>query len=367
MDPLRCLACIDLSHRPYHLAASPSGRVIVASSQEGAIALLSPSLGVLGSLDRGAKVDGIAVSPDGEHLGLSLRDRTCVLTARGEVVTEVRHDPWLDWAGGGCTFSPDGRYFWAVRPGGDERAVRVEVTGCDSWQVVATEEFEAEEDGDWFLVPHPEGGVVGLWLGAGQDGQWLYWCGIEDDGFYVEEEPALAGTGPPVFHPAGGEYLTDDLDDGLLRRHRFPSGEVMGRLSETAAFPSEDVEDQPDKFGGLCEYVSEDRAVVLSSNYGLYLLDLRAMRIEGELPLEGSPLELHRFDWHRRERRYGDVEQFRRLDGRRLLTVHRNWIEQPVNPDYRLKVWDATPLGQGIKGPDGDRPFTAAYFSHFLR
>ena len=72
MDPLKCLACIDLSHRPYHPATSPDGEFIVVCSPEGAITLLSPSLGVLGSLDLGVKVDGIAVSPDGKYLGLSL-------------------------------------------------------------------------------------------------------------------------------------------------------------------------------------------------------------------------------------------------------------------------------------------------------
>jgi hypothetical protein len=57
---------------PYHLTASPGGQFIAACSQEGAITLLNPSLGVLGSLHLGSKVDGIAISPDGEYLGLSL-------------------------------------------------------------------------------------------------------------------------------------------------------------------------------------------------------------------------------------------------------------------------------------------------------
>jgi hypothetical protein len=134
MDPLKCLACIDLPHRPYHLATSPDCEFIVVCSQEGPITLLSRSLVLLGSLDFGTKVDGIAVSPDGEHLGLSLRDRACVLTARGEVVTEVRHELWPDWAGGGCAFSPDGRYFWDVRPGGQDREITVQVTACDGWR-----------------------------------------------------------------------------------------------------------------------------------------------------------------------------------------------------------------------------------------
>ena len=219
------------------------------------------------------------------------------MTARGEVVTEVRHEPWLDWAGGGCAFSPDGRYFWAVRCGGDERAVIVEVTGCDSWQVVATEEFEAEEDGYWTVVPHPEGEVAGLWVGAGQDGQWLYWCGIQDDWLYVEEEPALAWTGPPVFHPAGGEFLTDSLEDELFRRHRFPDGRVIGQLSEAEIFPPDDSEEDRDMFGGIPQYLSDRRALVLSSNGRLRLLDLEAMRVEGDpiSPSKATPLKPHRF------------------------------------------------------------------------
>jgi hypothetical protein len=69
----------------------------------------------------------------------------------GTVVHEVRHRPWLDGVGGRCTFSPDGRFFWAVRPGGEERVVSVEVLECDGWRTVATEEFEAEEDGFWAI------------------------------------------------------------------------------------------------------------------------------------------------------------------------------------------------------------------------
>jgi hypothetical protein len=83
--------------------------------------------------------------------------------------------------------------------------------------------FKTKEDGDWFLIPHPEDKVVGLWLEAGQDGQWLYWSGIHKGCLHVERKPSLAATGPPVFHPAGGEFLAYGVDEGSLRRHRFPS------------------------------------------------------------------------------------------------------------------------------------------------
>jgi hypothetical protein len=329
--------------------------------------LLTGRLRVLGSLDLRAKTDGIAVSPDGQYLGSSLRDRTCVMTARGEVIREVRHDPWSDCAGGGCTFSPDGLCFWAVRPSGEERQVTVEVTACDGWRAIALEEFEAEEDGYWTLAPHPEGEVVGLWVGAGQAGQWLYWSALTDERLYVEEEPALDGTGPPVFHPAGGEFLTDSLDDGLLRRHRFPSGKVIGQITDGELFPSDDPEDDRDPFSGYVQYLTDCRAMALSSNGRLSLLDLGAMRFEGAVPLEGRPLRPHRFSWNQREHLYGDVEQFLILPGGRLLTVHRNWIERPLEPDYEVRAWDVTSVCEGMRGPDGDWPHTEAFFSHFLR
>jgi hypothetical protein len=327
--------------------------------------MLSPALRVLGFLDLRAKTDGIAVSPDGKHLGLSLRDRTCVMTTGGEVITEVPHKPWLDWAGGGCTFSPDGRFFWTVRPGGKKRSISVEVTECDGWRVVATVEFKAKEDGGWFLVPHPEGKVVGLWLGAGQDGQWLYWSGIEDGCLHVEKEPSLAATGPPVFHPAGGEFLADDVDEGSLRRHRFPSGEVVGVLSEADAYSSGDTDEDPEELGEVSHYISDDRALILSNKYGIWAVDLGTMRIEGELLLEGRRPKPHRVSGNKKELLYGDVEHFVLLTEGRLLTVHRNWIEKPQNPDYELRVWDATSICKKMSAPAGDRPYTKAFFSQF--
>src|SRR5688572_33458770 len=99
MSPLKCLAELVLPHRPYHLAVSPGEEAIIACSQEGAFTILSPALQVLGSFNLGVEVDGIAVSPDGKYLGFSLRDRTRVMTARGEIIREARHDPWSDEAG----------------------------------------------------------------------------------------------------------------------------------------------------------------------------------------------------------------------------------------------------------------------------
>ena len=155
MSPLNCLAEAMLTHRPYHLVVSPGEQVVVACSSEGAVTILSPELRVLGSLELGCKVDGIAVGSHGQYLGFSLPDQTCVMTTRGEVIREVRHDPWPYCAGGGCTFSPDGRFFWAVRPGADERGILVEVTRCDRWQVVAVADFEAEEEGIGTWSPTP--------------------------------------------------------------------------------------------------------------------------------------------------------------------------------------------------------------------
>lgn len=243
----------------------------------------------------------------------------------------------------------------------------MEVTRCDGWQVVATVEFEAQDDGNWMLVPHPEGEVTGLWLGAGQDGQWLYWCGIDGGRLHVEEEPALAGTGPPVFHLSGGEFLTDSLQDGLLRRHRFPDGREIGQVSEGVVFPHCDPEEEPEMLGACSQYVSDRRALVLSSNGRLRLLGLDAMRVEGDVALEGRPLRPHRFSGDKRASLYGDVEQVLVLEGGRLLTAHRDWIDRPLNPEHRLGVWDASAICEAMPGPAGDRPYTRAFFSRFRR
>jgi hypothetical protein len=190
---------------------------------------------------------------------------------------------------------------------------------------------------------------------------------MEDGWLYVEEESALAGTGPPVFHPTGGEFLTDSLDDHLLRRHRFPSGKVIRKLSEADAFPPDDAEGEREKFGGVSQYLSDHRALILSSNYRVWLLDLRAMRIEGEVLLEGHLPKAHHFAWNQREHLYGDVMQFHRLKGGRLLTEQHDWIGRPLDPEYTLRVWDASSICEEMRGPDGRRPYIEAFFSHFLR
>jgi hypothetical protein len=209
--------------------------------------------------------------------------------------------------------------------------------------------------------------VVGAWLGAGQDGQWLYWCGIEADRLYVEEDASLSSTGFPVFHPAGGEFLTDDLNEGMLMRKRFPSGDMIGELSEAKIFPPEDDRDQPDKLSGMSLYVSDARALVLSDHGRIWLLDVDAMDIKGEVHLDGERPRRHKFEWDDRVRIYSNVEQLHDLGTGRLLTLHRDWIDRPASPEYRLKVWDTAPLGGGMKGPDDERPLTAAFFAHFLR
>ena len=174
MMPLDCLAESLLSHRAFHIAIARGSATIAAASPQGVVTVLNPGLQVVGSFDLRAKVDGLSISPDGESVGVCLKDRICITTKSGEVIRQVDHSPWGDDAGGGCAFSPDGRLFWSIRPGAEGREVTIEVMDCDGWAGVATADFEAEEEGDWMLVPHPEGEVVGTWIGAGQDGQWLY-------------------------------------------------------------------------------------------------------------------------------------------------------------------------------------------------
>lgn len=355
-SPLRRLSRRVLPHRPYHLAVGPTkGEVIAAGSSEGAVTLLTPELRVLGALDFQSRVDGVAVSPDDGCLGLALRDRTCIMTTRGRVIREICHRPWSEWAGGGCAFTPDGRHFWAVRPGEGERRILVEVVECDGWRPLASNEFEVEEDGCWSFLPHPESEVTGLWLGAGQDGQWLYWCAFRDDRLHVEEEPALAWVGPPVFHPAGGEFLTDSLEEGLLRRHRFPDGEVLGQMDEPAIFPHADSNGERERFGQSTQYLSDRRVLAFSSEGRMSLLDLNSRRFDAEVLLENC------------DDPPGDVEQILMLKDGRLLVAHRNRVEHRMAPTYELGVWDASPLCCEMRGPEGSRPYTEAFHDRFLR
>ena len=93
-----------------------------------------------------------------------------------------------------------------------DRDATADPLDCGGWRVQAAASFEPEDEGGFVLVAHPGGDVVAVWIGAGQDGQFLSWARLAGGRLRVDPEPILAWTGPPVFHPSGREFLTTSLD-----------------------------------------------------------------------------------------------------------------------------------------------------------
>jgi hypothetical protein len=251
--------------------------------------VLSPSLQVRHAFNLGSRVDGIAANPDGKYLGMSLRDRICVTDLAGKALWEVRHEGWSWYTEGGGVFSIDGSRFWSVRPSGDQSSYLLEVLFCGGWQVEASASFEPEDEGGFVLVPHPSGQVLGVWIGAGQDGQFLYWARLADGLLRVDAEAILAWTSPLMFHSSGREFLTTSWEDGLFRRHRYPGCEVIGELSNEDACLSIDPDGEAEPWGDFMAYVSDRRAIVQTAGYRVLLIDLERMMVEGEVIFPAHP------------------------------------------------------------------------------
>jgi hypothetical protein len=339
-----CQAEARLPHRAYGVAISPGKEMIAAYSRAGSVTVLSGALRVIGTFEVGRVLDDIAVSPAGERLGLSLRDRILLTNAAGGVITEIEHPAWHQDASGACHFSAGANAFWIVQPSDDPYRYLIEIYDWKAWRSIASGSLTVAEPGGSRFVEHPSAEVIGVWIGAGQDGQWLHrvrWTGQE---LSIEAQPALERwTTPPVFDPSGREFLAMDTYQGSLLRYRYPSGEIILELSEADTFPRGRPDGDSDSFGASMAYLSDRRAAVLTANERILVIDIETMTIDREILLPGHTPWPRVAGWGSVGRIDSDVESFHLLSGPRLLAVHDRTGRR--SSDYQLKIWsEALPL-----------------------
>lgn len=249
---ITCEAQTFLPHQPYGLGCATMSGTIVTSSRNGEVQVYSPSLQLVSSFELKDKVDKIRISPAGDYVGVCLRNRVLVLTVDGKTVKSIPQQDWDTYATGDCSFFPDNR-FWMIHPIASDK-FQIDVFDTKSWNVVASDHFCLDEQCVFRFIPHPEGRLVAVWAGAGQDGAWLTFTKFQNDHIKVLQEPQI-WTFPPVFHPGGGEFL--EINDGELSRYSFPEVNLLGnQLLQSQTFGEQD------GFDGFVQYVADDKAIL---------------------------------------------------------------------------------------------------------
>jgi hypothetical protein len=351
-----------VGYRVHSLLSASGGDRIVVGSHGDRVFVLDGGLRPLHAFQAGGGMKAAAVSGDGRWLVLTNRTTLAVRLLDGQQAYEENTSTHIGQGFDGCVFSADGSSLWVARHVGQDR-VEIQVRDTRSWQVMrqAVLEEPAPPTG-FFLSLHPENRVVVVWAAAGQDGQWVYWAHDDGSQVHVHEAPRLVETTPPEFHPSGSEFLV--VREGALVRYGFPDCTELGRLDW---FGSE--EQVPDE---AC-YLSDHAALVGSSEGCLYLVDLQAMRVVGDVHLLGHEprpcRELHPIlkDEHHLAT---DLQWFRRVGYGRVVSVHRKLpTEDHSDEKWRdvVVAWEP-PHGLGdFTRPDSTSPYSSILIGAWSR
>jgi hypothetical protein len=182
-----------------------------------------------------------------------------------------------------CLFDASGRYLWCAASVSADQ-IEVQLRETDGWSVVSRirveDPFGASSAGanSAMFLATAEPKTLSLWLADGQGGACVYW--VARDGVHIRcaLEPSLCDTTPPEFAPNGREFLVIDLY-GAVQRFRYPAVELLG--SWQSPFGA----GEPFRFF-VC-YLDHKRALALSLNGRIAVLDTAAMRVANELSIEG--------------------------------------------------------------------------------
>ncbi len=195
---------------------------------------------------------------------------------------------------------------------------------------------------DVVLVRHPEAEVVGIWSSGGPGTLMIHWCICDPQPLSLFEQPMVQHTGIPSFHPAGGEFLV--LTEGdTLNRCTFPSGNIIGTIDVKSVI--HDLGDfGVDSLGDSACYLSDQDALVTTSEGMLYRVDFRAERTVDEL----VPLK-------------EDGNQQERLPVFNLglsYSAGLLFTFSPMGTDSVFSIWDVSLLTGAFAVPLVGRPYS---------
>jgi hypothetical protein len=285
---------VTLTHRAFSIAVAASGQ-IAAIGKTGAGTLLAPDHTTCANFNIPAKANDVSLSADGSLIAVVAGGRAVLISTADMRVIHRIDDPVE-----GVVFAPNGGLWCASS--WDDNASLVEFREPETWEVTARTEVADPYGGSAIMMFRgPDQEHVAVWLVAGPDGQCLNWVRRSGAKLIAERFPGIDRTTPPGFSPSGKRFLTICSDTELLD-YEFP----MGPLRATLKWPFDDTGDQ---VGDQVAFVDEDRALLQSLNYLLYLVDLKEMAIVDEIELRGyEPMAKSSGDG--KSRRYSDLQLF---------------------------------------------------------
>lgn len=217
----------------------------------------------------------IAVNPTGTHIVFTTEDEIRLYHTSGKVKGRRKHNQWGRDSFGHCEFSLDGRYLWAVCPGGDPRSPNVYILDITDLGIIAESPLEIGEECHFGFHFHPDGNTVFLEAGAGQDGIRTYCCTFAKGRLSVEHLPDLDWQPVYAIHPTGKEVLTGSVMDGCMQRRSYPSRKVLAEVEEEYCFVIGDP-----------IYLDADRILLLTGEEEIYLLDSVSLEIKERLEVK---------------------------------------------------------------------------------
>ncbi|MEG4303067.1 hypothetical protein [Microcoleus sp. D3_18a_C4] len=309
-----------------------------------------------------------AISPKGDLLAAIMANgnHLAIVAAENQLVFEeqlpnppVKH--YLDNENGfrDCWFDADGVRFWCMKVI-EAQEVEIQIRDTNSWQI--QRKLLLKDPFGWSSFsfhPHPENQILAIWAAAGQDGEQIYW--LYDDGteIHAVEVPCPDDTGPPEFHPAGGEFVVLHDCERQISRFSFPECNLMG----ICEWPWPDSDDGFHYY--MC-YLSDDRLLINSNEGLMYLIDLNKMEISDELILSGheprSCKELYPTLKDLKEQLCGDLHYFYRWDSDSILSVHSQILTQePESQQKTLVIFGGKELFGSLAKVQESAPYSKLF------
>jgi hypothetical protein len=228
---------VNLHHRAFHLRGASRQSLCVAASGEGDVTLVDVDSGQTKAVAGFPKIRDICPHPTRPLLAVidDAVGSLVVMDFEGWRVLEQqapqprKHiDRWLRPGFNGCFFDQAGDFLWSVARRSRE-TVEVQLRETERWAVVGSVAIEDPfEESHCSLHATSRSDVAARWLGAGQNGQRVFWVTKELDSLSFEPDPFLEDTTPPVFSPKGDEFL---VIEGLwsVCKYRFPTDRKLGK------------------------------------------------------------------------------------------------------------------------------------------
>ena len=322
--------------------------LVLGPTQEGRISLcgLTPRPSIA-RLHAPGKISTVSVHPSLPLLALIERGswKLRLLRFDDSIAFEIPAPPlregspeWLRRGYDHCLFDESGRYLWCAASVSTDQ-IEVQLRETEGWSVVSRtlvdDPFGANSRSasSAMLLPTAEPETLSLWLADGQGGACVYW--VARDGVHIRcaLEPCLSDTTPPEFSPSGREFLVIDLYR-LVKRFRYPVVELLGACESPFGA------DEP-FFSSLC-YLNNARALAVSLNGRIAVLDTPTMRVVNELTIEGHeprPTEEYHPSLVGDRKLCTDISEVTRL-GDHLIFGHAAAPTQGLAPRRNLNVED---------------------------